>query len=138
AEADQLVRAKGVYDYIVGHYEWNGLNGKYCEQGLRKAFEAKSGNVGDINVSLIAALRYAGLEADPVILSTRSNGYATELFPSLSDFNYVIARLVIDGETYLLDATDPLMPFGMIPFHCLNGRGRVIGDRESSWLDIKA
>src|SRR5690606_28616150 len=74
AEADQLVRAKGVYDYIVGHYEWNGLNGKYCEQGLRKAFEAKSGNVGDINVSLIAALRYAGLEADPVILSTRSNG----------------------------------------------------------------
>ncbi len=138
AEADQMVRAKGVYDYIVRHYEWNGLNGKYCEQGIRKAFEAKSGNVGDINVSLIAALRYAGLEADPVILSTRSNGYVTELFPSLSDFNYVIARLVIDGKTYLLDATDPLMPFGMIPFHCLNGRGRVIGDRESSWLDIKA
>lgn len=136
--SDQLVRAKGVYNYIVKHYTWNGLNGKYCEQGIRKAFEANSGNVGDINLSLIAALRYAGLEADPVILSTRSNGYVTELFPSLSDFNYVIARLVVDGKAYLLDATDPLFPFGMIPFHCLNGKGRLIGDRESSWLDIQA
>ncbi|HLT71528.1 MAG TPA: hypothetical protein VKZ75_02705, partial [Cyclobacteriaceae bacterium] len=138
SQADPLVRAMGVYDYIVKHYDWNGLTGKYCEQGIRKAFEARRGNVGDLNLSLIAALRYAGLEADPVILSTRSNGYVTELFPSLSDFNYVIARLVIDDKEYLLDATDPLVPFGMIPFHCLNGKGRLIGDSESSWLLIKA
>lgn len=138
SEADELVRATSVYNYIVKHYAWNGLNGKYCEQGIRKAFEARSGNVGDINLSLIAALRYAGLTVDPVILSTRSNGYVTELFPSLSDFNYVIARLVINGREYLLDATDPLLPFGMIPFHCLNGKGRLIADGESSWLDIRA
>lgn len=138
AEPDLLTRAKRVHDYIVKHYGWNGVAGKYCEQGIRKAFEARSGNVGDLNLSLIAALRYAGLEANPVILSTRDNGYVTELFPSLSDFNYVIARVVIDGKEYLLDATDPLLPFGMIPFMCLNGKGRLIGDRVSSWLEIKA
>jgi len=85
---------------------------------------------------LIAAFRYAGMEADPVILSTRENGYVTELYPVLSEFNYVIARLNINGKVYLVDATDPLLPFGMIPLRCLNMNGRVIGDRQTSWQSI--
>lgn len=135
-QKDSLSKAKIMYDFIVNHYVWNREFSKYCEQGIKKAFDAKSGNVGDINLSLIAALRYAGLPADPVILSTRENGYATELYPVLSDFNYVIAKLTVQGKTYLLDATDRMMPFGMIPFRCLNGKGRVIGDRRTSWQEI--
>ncbi len=132
-ETDPLAKAKIIYDFIVNHYTWNGEYSKYCENGIKKAFDDKKGNVGDINLSLIAAFRYAGLSADPVILSTRDNGYATELYPVLSDYNYVIAKLTVNDKTYLLDATDPLLPFGMIPFRCLNGRGRVIGDRQTSW-----
>ncbi len=135
-QTDALSKAKIIYDFVVDHYTWNGEYGKYCENGIKKAFEARKGNVGDINLSLIAALRYAGLEADPVILSTRDHGYATELYPVLSDFNYVIARLTINNKNYLLDATDPLLPFGMVPLRCLNGKGRVIGDRQTSWQDI--
>lgn len=135
-ETDLLAKAKIIYDFIVNHYTWNGEYSKYCENGIKKAFDDKKGNVGDINLSLIAALRYAGLSADPVILSTRDNGYATELYPVLSDYNYVIAKLTINDKSYLLDATDPLLPFGMIPFRCLNGRGRVIGDRQTSWEEL--
>jgi hypothetical protein len=133
---DPMARAKIVYDFIVGHYTWNGEYSKYCENGIKKAFDSRKGNVADINLSLIAALRYAGLQADPVILSTRDNGYATEIYPVLSDFNYVIARLNLNDKIYLLDATDRLIPFGMLPFRCLNGKGRVIGDRQTSWEEI--
>jgi hypothetical protein len=133
-----LEKAQRIYDFVVGHYSWNEEYGKYCEQGIKKAFENKKGNVGDLNLSLIAALRFAGIEADPVILSTRDNGYATELYPVLSEFNYVIARVTIDKKIYLLDATDPLLPFGLIPYRCLNGKGRVIGDRQTSWQEISS
>jgi hypothetical protein len=137
-QSTPLERAKRIYDFVVDHYSWNGEYGKYCDQGIKKAFDNKKGNVGDLNLSLIAALRFAGLEADPVILSTRNNGYATELYPVLSEFNYVIARVMIDSKTYLLDATDPLLPFGLIPYRCLNGKGRVIGDRQTSWQEISS
>lgn len=135
-QKDSLAKAKIIYDFIVNHYVWNREFSKYCDQGIKKAFDAKTGNVGDINLSLIAALRYAGFLADPVILSTRDNGFVTELYPVLSDFNYVIAKLTVQGKTYLLDATDHLLPFGMIPFRCLNGKGRVIGDKRTSWQEI--
>jgi hypothetical protein len=136
AEPDKLTRAKRAYEHIVKHYTWNGHINKYCELGLRKAYPSQTGNVADVNLSLVSALRSVGLDADPVILSTRDNGYVTELFPVLSEFNYVIARVVIDGQAHLLDATDPLLPFGMLPFQCLNLKGRVIGEKETSWQDI--
>lgn len=135
-ETDPFVKANKIYDFIKLSYRWNGDYSKYCDIGIKKAFDSKKGNVGDINLSLIAALRYAGLDADPLILSTRRNGFVTELYPVLSDFNYVIAKLTINGKDYLLDATDPYLPFGMIPLRCLNGKGRVIGDRKTSWFDL--
>ena len=136
-KSDPLKKAEAIYNFIKGHYTWNGEYSKYCEHGIKKAFENKYGNVGDINLSLIAALRHAGLDVDPLILSTREHGFATELYPVLSDFNYVIAKLTIHDQVYLLDATDEFLPFGLLPIRCLNGKGRVIGDRTTSWYDIK-
>ena len=137
AEPDKLTRAHRVYEHIVKHFTWNGEVNKYTDLGIRKAYETRTGNVADLNLALVAALRSVDVDADPVILSTRDNAYVTELFPVLSDFNYVVARAVIDGQVHLLDATDPLLPFGMLPFQCLNHKGRVIGYRETSWQEIK-
>lgn len=136
-EADPLGKAKKIYDLIKFRYQWNEVYGKYSEFGIRKAFENKKGNVGDINLSLIAALRYADLNVEPVILSTRENGLPIDIHPVLTDFNYVIAKLNIGDKSYLLDATDDYLPFGMIPIRCLNGKGRVLGEKESYWIDLK-
>jgi hypothetical protein len=86
---------------------------------------------------LIAALKYAGLNVEPMLLSTRENGTVTPLYPVLSEFDYVIAKLNINDKVYLLDATDDFYPFGLIPLRCLNGRGRVLGEKESYWYDLK-
>jgi hypothetical protein len=137
-EADLLARAKKIYDFIKFRYRWDEVYGKYSEFGIKKAFDSKVGNVGDINLSLIAALRYGGISTDPLLLSTRLNGSVTELYPVISEFNYVIAKATIDGEDYLLDATDDFLPFGLIPERCLNGKGRVLGDKESYWYELKA
>jgi hypothetical protein len=136
-ETDALAKARKIYDLIRYLYRWNDVYGVYSEFGIKKAFEKKTGNVGDINLSLIAALGYAGLNVEPMLLSTRENGLVTELYPILSDFNYVVAKLNIDDKVYLLDATDDFVSFGLLPERCLNGKGRVFGPKESYWYEIK-
>lgn len=137
-ETEELVKAQKIYEFIKGWYRWNEVYGKYSEFGIKKAFDSQVGNVGDINLSLIAALKYAGIQVEPVILSTRENGLPTEVYPVMSDFNYVIAKATVANESFLLDATDDFYPFGMLPERCLNGKGRVIGLKESYWEELKA
>lgn len=136
-ETDPLTKAKKIYDFIKYHYRWDGLYGYRSEFGIKKAFDEKKGNIGDINLTLIAALRYAGFNADPVLLATRSLSRPIEVHPVLSNFNYVVAKLTLGDKTYLLDAVDDFLPFGSIPLSCYNGIGRVITADGSSWMDIK-
>lgn len=136
-ETDELVKARKIYDFIKGWYRWNRVYGLFSDLGIKKAFDAKTGNIGDINLSLVAALKYAGLNADPIILSTRSNGLVNELYPVITEFDYVAAYLTIKDKVYLLDATDQFLSFGMLPERCLNGKGRVLGEKQSFWYDLK-
>lgn len=133
---DPLEKARKIYDFIKNWYTWNGYYGKYSHQGIKKAFAARSGNIGDINLSLIAALNDAGISVEPLVLATREIATPTELFPVLSEFNYVVAKVNLGDKVYLLDASDPLLPFGLLPERCLNGKGRVFGDGPSYWHPI--
>lgn len=134
---DSLGVANKIYDYIKENYQWNEVYGIYSEFGVKEALVTKRGNVGDINLTLIAALKYAGFAADPLILSTRRNGLPIDIYPVISDFNYVVAKVKIAGKVYLLDATDDFMPFGMLPERCFNGKGRVLAEKGSYWHEIK-
>lgn len=51
--------------------------------------------------------------------------------------NYVIACAEIDGKKYLMDATDPFCSIGILPFRCLNNRGRLIGENHSEWINLQ-
>jgi hypothetical protein len=137
-ETDPLIKANKIFEFIRGWYRWNENYGYTSQTGIRKAFEARKGNIGDINISLIAALRYAGFHTEPLLLSTRENGVPTDLFPVMGDFNYVVAKVNIGEKAYLLDASEDFLPFGVLPMRCLNGRGRVFGDKESYWYDVRA
>ncbi|MFN7651729.1 MAG: transglutaminase domain-containing protein [Cyclobacteriaceae bacterium] len=134
--SDPLLKAKSIYYWIQSHYEWNERFGKYTDKGTKYTFDNKKGNVGDINLSLLGALQSADLNANPVILSTRENGLPTSLYPVLSDFNYVIVQLQIGEESFLLDATDPYIPFGMIPERCLNGSGRLLTKKDAIEVNL--
>lgn len=135
---DASQKAKVVYEYIRNWYRWNGDYGKYTSQDVKNSFEKQEGNIGDINLALIGALQAAGLNADPVILATRDFGLPHQLFPIISEFNYVVARIE-NSDPVMLDATEVLLPYGMLPERCLNGKGRLISKvvEESRWVDIR-
>jgi hypothetical protein len=136
-KSDDLSKAKAVYAYIQQSFKWNEYVGVLSTDGIGKALENHSGNDADINLALANALMAAGLNTQVVLLSTRDNGNINTLYPVVDDFNYVIAQVNIDGKNYLLDATDPLLPFGILPLRCLNDRGRVFSlDKPSDWIDL--
>jgi len=124
-----------IFTYVKNNVKWNGFRGFYCEQGVRTAFKNKTGNVGDINLMLTAMLRFAGIEANPVLVSTRDNGIA--LFPSRTAFDYVIAAIESPNGLVLLDATEANSMPNVLPTRDLNWFGRLIRkDGSSSEVDL--
>jgi hypothetical protein len=136
-KTDDLAKAKAVYAYVQKLYKWDEHVGIYSVDGLKKALDTHSGSDADINLSLVNALTAAGLNVETVLLSTRENGFVNTLYPVINDFNYVVAKVNIGGQSYLLDATDPLLPFGILPMRCLNDKARVFSlDKPSYWMDM--
>lgn len=124
-----------ILDYVKSNIKWNDRLGYGCEKGVRKAYKEKNGNSADINLMLTAMLRYAGLEANPILISTRSNGIA--FFPTVSAFNCVIASVETSNGKILLDATDKFATPNVLPLRDLNWMGRLIRkDGTSEEIDL--
>ncbi len=126
------------YNYVKNNMKWNNKNGYYTTTTLRQAFNDRSGSVADINMLLTLMLNEADIEAHPVLLSTRANGRLNFEYPTLSQMNYVISCATIDGQRFLLDATDENRPYNLLPKRCLNGKGKIISkDMLSEWVELK-
>jgi hypothetical protein len=134
---DPLEKAKKIYSLIQSKISWNEDFGFLTDAGVKKAYETKRGGIPEINLLLVGALQAAELDAEPVLLSTRAHGLPNDVHPVLSSFNYVIATLKIGEQNYLLDASDPMFVFGMLPERCVNGKGRVMPTKDSYWIDLK-
>lgn len=134
---NQEEKIMGALAYVHNNIRWNRSTGVYASGSPRQVLRKGEGNVADVNLMLVAALRQLGMNAEAVVSSTRSNGIVISAFPTLSRFNYVLATVKLEnGKSLLLDATDPLCPPGMIPDRAINGQGRIIGENFASWVDL--
>ena len=123
-------KTKKVFSLVKSKMNWNGEFGYYPRRKMDAAYAEKVGNVAEINLMLVSMLRMAGVDANPVLISTRENGFAS--FPNKTLFNYVIAAAQIDDKTFLMDATDKLSNIDMLPIRALNWKGRLIKKDEIS------
>jgi len=129
--SDTLTKIGNIYNYVQHVMKWDGSRSIFANKSIKKAYADKTGNPAEINLLLVAMLNKAGIIANPVVLSTRENGILSITHPTITDCNYVIVQTKVDGHNYLLDATEPDLQAGFIPFRCLNGEGHSIG-KESS------
>ena len=124
-----------LFNFIKLKMKWNGLEGYFTNKGVKQAYKDGSGNVADINLTLLALLRSAGLNANPVLVSTLNNGIASS--PTPKGFNYVICAVHIDGEIMLLDASDEFSSPNILPLKALNWQGKLVKDDGTSmWIDL--
>jgi hypothetical protein len=130
---DEIILA--VLNYMKATVKWNEYYGYSCNDGVKKAYKDKTGNVAEINLMLTAMLRTAGLKANPVLVSTRANGIS--IFPNRGAFNYVIAAVETAQGMILLDATNKFSTPNVLPFRDLNWYGRLIRkDGTSEEVDL--
>ena len=133
---DEEARAAAVLALVQRSVVFNRQAGLYATQPLRRVAELRQGSAADINLLLVQALRGAGLNATPLLLSTRPHGQVQTAVPVLAQFDYVAAHLALPGRPdVLLDATDPQLPLGMLPEVALNGQGRL-ADATGRWVSL--
>lgn len=123
-------KMEAIFSFVKSKMSWNEYYGYSCNDGVKKAYQDKKGNAAEINLMLAAMLRYAGFEANPVLISTRSNGIS--LYPSKSAYNYVIAGVELNDQVVLLDATSKFSTPNILPIRDLNWFGRIIRKDGSS------
>lgn len=132
----ELDKIGKIHQTIQNEIKWNGLNRLYTSKSLKDTWKDKKGNSAEVNLLLVALLRGAGIDANPVVLSTRNNGIIHPSHPTITQMNYVVTSAEIEGKQFLMDATDPYCPIGILPFRCLNEKGRLISESRSDWIDL--
>src|SRR5690606_4353156 len=128
---------KNIFEYVRDNMTCTNYNRTSMDKTLKNILKDKSGSEAEINLLLTAMLNKAGFAADPVMLSTRSNGYTYELYPLMNKFNYVISRLYLDGKYIYLDASQPRLGFGKLGYETYNGHARVINETATP-VEFKA
>lgn len=119
-----------IFQFVKEKIKWNNFKSLYTKDGVRTAYKEGVGNVAEINLTLVAMLRAANLEANPILISTRDHG--VPLFPTQDGFNYVIAGVELPGGTVLMDATEIYSTPNVLPLRDLNWMGRIVRENGSS------
>lgn len=134
--ASQEEKIKMAYEYVK-KIKWDKTERLFTEKtSLNSTLKEGKGNSSEINLLLVQLLRRLGLDADPVVMSTRSNGRLSPIRPSYNKLNYVIAAVISEKDTILLDATEQYCPYDMLPLRTLNGQAQLMNKNRTGWIDV--
>lgn len=131
---DGYKKMKTIYDYVLDRMNWNGETSIYSSKGVKSAWDNKSGNTADLNLILVNLFRESGLNAYPIIASTKNNCTVNTQYPFLQQFNITMAYVVIDNKKYIIDAADKYNPLYLVPKSVLNNDAFVVDSREGGWI----
>ncbi|MFY7729869.1 MAG: transglutaminase domain-containing protein, partial [Flavobacterium sp.] len=127
-------KLEAVFSYVQQRMTFNKHVGKFCNKGVKTAYKDKTGNVAEINLMLTSMLRYAGIEAYPVLQCHRKSRIS--LSPSLDAFNYVTSVAVINGKEILLDASSKWSRPGLLPLRAVNWTGLMLKEDEIKDVNV--
>lgn len=137
-EIDTLEKIHVAFDYIQDNINWDGTNSVMPSRRYASNFKKHlSVNSAEVNLLLVSLLQKIGVQAVPVVLSTRNNGLITSFFPTINKLNYVVGIAVVNSEFLVLDATGKNLRPGIAPERCLNGNGYALLEEGGFWVDLK-
>lgn len=139
-EAKKLIgseaQIKFLYNYLRRNFTWNKEESIYTSKSLSKTCETKTGNSADINLLLVKLLQETGLQAAPILFSTRDNGLVNPGFPFLQQFNTTMVYVTLGNTFFILDGTDKITPFKLPPHKITNTQGFIVEGETGKWITV--
>jgi hypothetical protein len=127
-----------IHRLVRNSVKWNNKHSIWALDGIKKSWQTKSGNSGELNLILINMLKEAKLDVYPIMVSTRANGRINTFFPSMHHFNTVMAYVQIDSSYYILDASDKYTPSHLIPHSVVYTDGLLLRNKEDvRWVTME-
>lgn len=134
--SNELDKANAIFNYVKNTFTWNKDRGIYVEDGIKKMLETKTGNAAEINLFLVMLLREAGIKADPLAISTISNGLINLASPNISNMNFVIAAIQTKDGFHLYDATVKQSSIDQLPPRDWNQFGILLSKEKVQQLTM--
>lgn len=123
--------------FVKDYFTWDKNKAlRASDRNHKSLYESGEGTSGEINLFLLSLYDAAGIDAKPVILSTRDNGKISKQYPFIDFFNYVIASPTDGINTYVSDGTAKFLPFNILPARCLNDYALIV-DKKSDGSFLK-
>ena len=133
---DNYKKMAVIHDYVRRNMNGIGIPAIYAMDGVKTAWDKKSGTNTEVNKVLIDLLKNAGLEAYPLLVSTRGHGSVNTLYPFLQQFNEVMAYVKIGDKSYVLNAADKYNPPQLTPSDVLNTQGFIVDKEHGGWVSM--
>lgn len=127
-----------IYRYLNGRVSFSGAYAPYSTTPDSAVLAGETADQAAINQTLLAMLRGAGIEAHPLLASTRSSGTINRTFPSFYQFNALAVRSEIEGEEYIMDASFPYSQPNLIPVEMNIGEGLLLREHSFTWVPMQA
>ncbi len=130
-------KASSLYNYVIRNLKWNNTYAISSKKTFAEIIREGSGNAAEINLVLCKLLQKARLNASPMLISTKTHGLVTKVYPLLNQFNKLVVSLTINNKSYLIDATNPAYTMMLPPLEDLPGHGFVLDRKKPVWQENK-
>ena len=93
------------------------------------------GDNRQISQLLLALVRAAGIDADPVLIATRDQYFFNKALMNASQLNSCLVVVKVDGNDVYLDPGTPFTPFGMLPWWDTGVEGLRLTKDGPVWIN---
>jgi len=125
-----------IFSHVNSRSQFNELNSVFAEGRFDHVLEGEPADQAEINMTLLAMLRGAGIDSYPLYISGRDFGRINQSFPSLYQFNRMLVFSRIDGQDYFMDASFANSYPNLIPVESFNEQGFLLKETEFEWIRI--
>lgn len=132
----QREKSEAIYNYVSSEFKNKSSNLYLSNETLADLLKSKIGTPEEKNLLLIELHRQLGMDAKPLLISTRSHARFHPRAPDLRDFNYLIAYVSLDDGSDFVDVSDRFSEYGILPPECLTEGGLLIDGAESALISM--
>ncbi|MEL6251411.1 MAG: DUF3857 domain-containing protein [Bacteroidota bacterium] len=126
-----------VHDHVRKQVKWNGKYEIWVQNDPAKVYKSRKGNGVEINMLLFYMLDMAELKPEQVFVSTKSNGPASKS-PLFSQYNHLICRVEVDGNSFYLDATQKSATYDLPPTDVMTPMALLLKDTTTHLINLQS